>query len=550
VSAPAVVRQPPTEGAATRRTRRRWWAIPITAVVLVGGAYAGLSDAPPRTVGLAAAAALAANLLYVLLLRVPAFRRPSLPVSAALDLILITLVVAFTGHGGVALLYLLAIAPYVFDWSGRAAPWMPPAAGILWALGWYAHARWYLPPQGIATVLDLPAAVYVDAVLLWLAAWVLFRGPARLVARLRGMRATMEEAAQGDLAVRAPGVAADELGVLERSFNGMMDAVGSTIGAVQREADEVAAYSETLSRASADLQRTGSEAGDSAARLAARLREQRDVTTRGDDARRTSRDAAALRERADTMGARADALQHAADESRERIGRAGATLVGVGDEVRRSAAAVSALAPVSDRVGALALTLAKLARQTNLLALNAAIEAARAGEHGQGFAVVALEVRKLAEESAHTARDVGAAIGDVRDGVTAAVEAIRAGETRVRDAGGIAREADDALRDVLGGITTLSALVGEMAETSQQQADAAAELLDALGRADELAAGAAQSAAETAGAVTGQQAALEDLAETSRQLADVAGRLRGSIAAFSVLGRRHDTAEYAAVRDR
>jgi methyl-accepting chemotaxis protein len=164
--------------------------------------------------------------------------------------------------------------------------------------------------------------------------------------------------------------------------------------------------------------------------------------------------------------------------------------------------------------------------------------------------VVALEVRKLAEESARTARDVGAAIGDVRDGVTAAVEAIRAGETRVRDVGGIAREADDALRDVLDGITSLAALVGELAATSEQQAGATADLLDALDRVDALAASSAARAAAAAGAAAGQHQALRHLADTSRNLADVAGRLRQSIVRYSVLGRRHDTAEYAAVRDR
>jgi methyl-accepting chemotaxis protein len=534
-----------------RRTRRRWWAIPIGALVLAGGAYLGLGDAPPRSVALAAVLALAANAALLALGRLPWARRPVLPASAALDLVLVTAVVAFTGQAGASLLYLLAIAPYVFDWGGRAGPWMPPAAGLLAVVGRYAHARWYEPPQGITTLFHLPTAVYVDAVLLWLAAWVLFRGPARLVARLRGMRDVLEEAAQGDLAVRAPGDAPDELGVLERSFNRMMDAMAATISAVQHEADEVAAYAEALARSTGDLQRASAAVGGSTTRLAEQLRDQRGIAASGGDAaHRTSADAASLRERADAMAARAHALQVAADASRERIGRAGATLVGIGDEVRRSAGAVSALAPVSDRIGDLAKTLAKLARQTNLLALNAAIEAARAGEHGQGFAVVALEVRKLAEESARTARDVGAAIGDVREGVTAAVVAIRGGETRVRDVGGIAREADQALSDVLDGIASLAALLGELAATSEQQAGATASLLDALGRVETLAAGSADSAAAAAGAVSDQAFALERLTATSKDLADVAGRLRGSIVRFSVLGRRHDTAEYAAIRER
>ena len=541
----------PVPGAFGRRSRARWWAIPLGAGLLAGGAWAGLSDAPPRAVALAAALALSGNLALVLLARLPLLRPVTLPMSAALDLVLVTGVVAFTGAGGTSLLFLLAIAPYVFDWSGRAAPWMPPAAGLLAITGRFAHARWYEPPQGITTIFDLPAAVYVDAVLLWLAAWVLFRGPAQLVARLRGMRAVMEEAAQGDLAVRAPGHAPDELGVLERSFNRMMDGISTAVSTVQREADEVAASADALAASSDELQRTSASAGGSVTRLVTQLRDQRGIAASGGDAaHRTSADAASLRERADAMAARAQALEGAADASRERIGRAGATLVGIGDEVRRSAGAVSALAPVSDRIGQLAKTLAKLARQTNLLALNAAIEAARAGEHGQGFAVVALEVRKLAEESARTARDVGAAIGDVRDGVTAAVEAIQAGEARVRDVGGIAREADQALADVLDGITSLAALLGELAATSEQQAGATAGLLDALGRVEALASGSADSASEAAGAVAEQHRALRRLADTAQQLADVAGRLRGSIARFSVVGRRHDTAEYAAIRER
>ncbi|MFI5278864.1 MAG: methyl-accepting chemotaxis protein [Gemmatimonadales bacterium] len=370
----------------------------------------------------------------------------------------------------------------------------------------------------------------------------------RLQQRVRAMRAVMEEAEHGDLAVRAPGVAHDELGKLERSFNGMMEATATTIATVQREADEVAAFADTLATSTQDLRRTSASVGGSASRLAAQLRDQRGIATAsGERTQRTSADAADLRARAEAMAERARALFEAGEASRGRIGRAGQTLVSISDEVRKSAAAVSTLAPVSERIGALAKTLSMLARQTNLLALNAAIEAARAGEHGQGFAVVALEVRKLAEASARAAKDVGGAIEDVRGGVTAAVEAIHAGETRVRDVGGIAGEADQALQDVLGGIGSLASLVDALAATSQQQAAAMTSLLAAMGEVETLAAGSADSAAQAAGAVTEQHVALQRIADTSRQLSDVAERMRGAIVRFSVIGRRHDTAEYVTI---
>jgi methyl-accepting chemotaxis protein len=371
----------------------------------------------------------------------------------------------------------------------------------------------------------------------------------RLTRRIRAMRSVMEEAERGDLAVRAPGAATDELSALERSFNRMLAATAATIATVQREADEVAAYADTLAASTQELRQTSASVGGSASRLAAQLREQRGIaTTSGERTQRTSSDAAQLRERAEAMAERARALFAAGETSRGRIGRAGQTLVSLGDEVRRSAAAVAALAPASERIGALANTLSKLARQTNLLALNAAIEAARAGEHGQGFAIVALEVRKLAEASARAAKDVGGAIADVRDGVMAAVEAIHAGETRVRDVGGIAGEADQALQDVLGGVGSLASLVEALATTGQQQAAAMTALLAAMGQVETLAAGSADSAAEAAGAVTEQHVALQRIADTSRQLAEVAERMRASIVRFSVLGRRHDTAEYAAIQ--
>ncbi len=530
---------------------RRWWIVPLAALLLGLAHAARLSDAGVPAILRGAAALLGLNLVLRLVARFTRLQAPLLYFSAAIDLVLVTLVLAATGIPGLLVLYLLAMAPYATLPANNLAALAPPFSALLATIGLYLHARWYEPAHAALGYFDLPASVLAEALVLWIVAAIIFRGPRTLAGRLLAARRVLEEAEHGDLAVRAAGTGSDELALLERAFNRMMEATAATIASVQREADEVAAYSETLSSRTEDLRRTSASVGGSAARLAAQLREQRGITaSSGQHTERTTVEAADLRRSAAQMAQRAQSLQESGEASRERIGRAGRTLVSIGDEVRRSAAAVSALAPVSERIGTLAKTLSKLARQTNLLALNAAIEAARAGEHGQGFGVVALEVRKLAEESARAAKDVGGAIEDVRTGVTAAVDAIRTGESRVRDVGGIAGEADSALQDVLGGIGSLTTLIESLAATSEQQAGAMRTLLETMGRVAELSGGSADAAAEAAGAMTEQHVSLQRIADTSQELAEVAERMRRSIVRFSVIGRRHDTAEYAAISRR
>jgi len=525
-----------------RGWRRRWWLTAGVAAASLTAQTLDLVTAPRTSVVLTVGPVVLANTVLGLALERGWYRAWLVPATATLDIVLAALVILWFGPGGLGVVLLLAIVPSGFD---RARP--PIAALVAVAslsyLGASAlHGAWY-GGSGVTPVVVLETGV------LAVVAFALLHLATALLARVRQARLVMAEAEQGFLAVRAPATGADELGFLERSLNRMLDEIGSTISSVQREADEVAAFAEQLAASAEHLHATSETVTETARALAAELGEQRVVA---ESSRTESAEAAVqaetLRSRAALMQADAARLSDAAERGRERVGRASRTLREVGDEVRTTAASVSDLAGMSERIGSFAQVIARIARQTHLLALNAAIEAVRAEEHGAGFAAVADEVRTLASEAARSAREVAELVSDLRTGIDAAVRAMHAGEARVRDVGAVAGEAEDALRELHQGVQVVAEVVDATVDVSRNQAERLAALAAALQDVARVSTTSASRADGAAVATRMQGAAMTDLSTTSQQLAQLAERLRSSIARFSVLRRDQATAEHRAVR--
>ena len=454
-----------------------------------------------------------------------------------LDVILVAVLIVWFGNGGLIAAFFLAVLPYAFDQGHTVGNFLVLTAALAYLGASFLHDTLYEPSRSLRDA-GLETLVFI------LVAMALKRIPATLIERIRHARSVMGEAERGYLAVRAPAGESDELGFLERSFNRMIEEIGGTISTVQREADEVAALAEELAASAQELHATSETVTHTAQRLATDLGQQREMAegARGESGK-AAEQAESLRVRAELMQADASRLVAAAERGRERVARASQTLRAVGEEVRTTAATVAGLSGMSERIGVFAQTIARIARQTHLLALNAAIEAARAEEHGEGFAVVADEVRSLAAEAGKSAREVAELVSDLRAGIDAAARAMQSGETKVRDIGAVAAEADAALQELHQGIELVGDLVNATAEVSRGQAQRLAELAQSLQQVAAISSASSARADGAAGATQAEITSMGDLTATSQQLAQLAERLRGSIARFSVLKREQEGGE-------
>jgi methyl-accepting chemotaxis protein len=433
------------------------------------------------------------------------------------------------GNEALVVLYFIIVVPYSFD-RGRSLGQYTAILSTIAFLGSSWAFAVMNPNVGVRPLWTAAAGA-----LLLIISWQIVPIASKLIRRIRLTREQITDAELGNLLARAESRYADELGFLQRSFNRMLEQLGALIGAMQREAEEVAASAEQLAATTHGLNAAGTGFANTAQSLTAQIERQRAYALSGKE--RTAEVLAAadrLRKRAEEAEQDAVGLVETAQRSRDSVVRASDTLLAIGERVRAASGTVSGLGVASERVGDFVEAVSRIARQTNLLALNAAIEAARAGEHGRGFAVVAEEVRKLAEESGRAAKEIAATISDVRENIAVAVQSMSEGEREVLGVGEIANEANTALSTMLAGIGRIAELIADVTTFSREQSTTMHQLAEMIDGVEGVSNEAAVQARNASEAATRQMRALEGLAETSRSLALLAERLRRSTGRFTV----------------
>jgi methyl-accepting chemotaxis protein len=248
--------------------------------------------------------------------------------------------------------------------------------------------------------------------------------------------------------------AADSVARTSGEVSGAATQSGNASSQIAETINQVAAGAAEQAKASSDTSAAVLELDAIIAQVGAGAS---DITIKVDAASVALNDMAGAIKSASAASSEVSSVSAEAAQATEHGQKAVRETVGEMDRIRKTVALASTkvteLGAKSDQIGAIVETIDDIAEQTNLLALNAAIEAARAGEQGKGFAVVADEVRKLAERSSRATKEIAALIAEVQTGTEQAVAAMKAGAEEVESGTALAAQAGTSLDAISDSVT-------------------------------------------------------------------------------------------------
>jgi methyl-accepting chemotaxis protein len=376
-------------------------------------------------------------------------------------------------------------------------------------------------------------SIMVLSIILFVAiSWIISRS---IYGPLKQIEYLMQKAKNGDLTVHSDYESRDEIGSLSKSFNEMITQIKSLIMMVRESSDQVAASSEQLMASAEQTNKAAEQIAEASSIMAANG----EASVKGTEvvSVSTQQMAIGITNIADSITQVSNHSNVTTEESEKGNVALKKTIDQMGsinETVQSSSGIIKDLGERSSEIEKILAVISGISEQTNLLALNAAIEAARAGEHGKGFAVVADEVRKLAEESRRSAEQITHLIHDIQSSTANAVVSmdkctteVQTGLVLINDTGKSFEKILHSAADVSRQSVEVSVAVKQLSSSVEQ---VALGIFDISMKTEESSSG---SQTVAAGAEE-QLASMEEITASAHSLAKMAEDLQAMVNTFKV----------------